>query len=237
MAEEPSENSCFELRIYTAAEGKLDALNARFRDHTLKLFEKHGMTNIGYFTPLDKSENKLYYVLSYPNREARKKSWASFMADREWLTAMVASEKNGKLLTKIESKFLHRTEYSPVLIVSADNGPRVFELRTYNCTSGNLSRLNDRFRDHTMSLFAKHGMASLVYWTLDADQPAADDTLIYLLTHKSKEAHDANFAAFRQDPEWIAAKAASEKAAGGPLTTPDGVKSVLLAPTDYSPLK
>ena len=100
-----------------------------------------------------------------------------------------------------------------------------------------LPRLHERFRDHTMNLFANHGMTNLVYWTLDADQPAANDTLVYLLTHKSKSARDANFEAFRQDPTWIAAKAASEKAAGGSLTTPDGVKSVLLTPTDYSPLK
>jgi hypothetical protein len=80
-------------------------------------------------------------------------------------------------------------------------------------------------------------MTNLVYWTLDADQPAANDTLVYLLAHPSKNARDANFEAFRQDAAWISAKAASEKAAGGTLTAPDGVKSVLLMPTDYSPLK
>ncbi len=237
IAEEPGDERCFELRIYTAAEGKLDALHARFRDHTMKLFEKHGMTNIGYFTPLDESEQKLFYVLAYPNRESRKKSWSSFILDQDWLTVMRSSEQNGKLLTKIESTFLHPTDYSPQLKSPADNGPRVFELRTYTCTSGNLPRLHQRFRDHTINLFAKHGMTNLVYWTLDADQPAANDTLVYLLAHQSKSARDANFEAFRQDSTWITAKGASEKAAGGSLTTPDGVKSVLLKPTDYSPLK
>ena len=69
IAEEPRDERCFELRIYTPAEGKLDALQSRFRDHTMKLFEKHGMTNIGYFTPLDESDKKLYYFLAYPSRD------------------------------------------------------------------------------------------------------------------------------------------------------------------------
>lgn len=232
-----SDNQCYELRVYTAAPGKLDALHARFRDHTTKLFAKHGMTNVGYFTPLDNAEQKLYYVLSYPNREARKKSWGGFMSDPEWLSAWRASEKDGKLVTKVESKFLHATDYSPQLTVGPGDGPRVFELRTYTCTPGNLPRLNDRFRNHTVKLFAKHGMTNLIYWTLDADQPGVDDTLVYLLAHKSPAAHDASFDAFRQDPDWIAAKEASEKAAGGSLTTPDGVQSILLEATDYSPLR
>ena len=88
-----------------------------------------------------------------------------------------------------------------------------------------------------MKLFAKHGMTNLAYWALDADQPAASDTLVYLLAHKTKTARDASFDAFRQDPAWVAAKAASEKAGGGSLTTPDGVQSVMLKATDYSPLK
>src|ERR1043165_1768837 len=71
---------CYELRIYHAAEGKLDALNARFRDHTMKLFEKHGITNVGYFTPLDNPDRLLYYFLTYPSREARDKSWKEFAA-------------------------------------------------------------------------------------------------------------------------------------------------------------
>jgi hypothetical protein len=165
------------------------------------------MTNIGYFTPLDESENKLYYVLAYPDREARKKSWSSFLADRDWLAAKQVSEKDGKLVTAVETTFLHSTDYSPQLKSPVDNGPRIFELRTYTCTPGNLARLHERFRDHTMNLFANHGMTNLVYWTLDADQPAANDTLVYLLTHKSKIARDANFEAFRQDPMWITVKA------------------------------
>jgi hypothetical protein len=106
----------FEMRTYTAAEGKLDALNARFRNHTNKLFEKHGMTLIGYWTPTDgeKAKNTLIYILAYPDKEAREKSWKGFMADPDWNAARAASEKDGKLVTKVESVFLKPTDYSPI---------------------------------------------------------------------------------------------------------------------------
>ncbi|MGH9160854.1 MAG: NIPSNAP family protein [Vicinamibacteraceae bacterium] len=109
-------NRVFEIRTYTAAEGKLDALEARFRDHTVRLFEKHGMTNIGYWRPQDAplSENTLVYILAYPSREAAKQSWDAFRADPAWQKALTASEVDGKLTTKVESLFVEPTDYSPL---------------------------------------------------------------------------------------------------------------------------
>lgn len=226
----------FEMRTYWAPEGKLDALHARFRDHTAKLFEKHGMSNVGYWVPLENSENKLIYVLAYPSRDEREKSWKAFLADPEWQNAQRKSEIDGKLVEKVESRFLQATDYSPA-IKASHNGERVFELRTYTTTPGNLGALNDRFRDHTLKLFAKHGMTNVAYWTLLADQEGADRTLIYVLAHASKEAADKSFAAFRTDPDWVAARKASEEKAGGSLTEKDGVKSVFMKATDYSPIR
>jgi hypothetical protein len=140
-------------------------------------------------------------------------------------------------VTHVDSKFLHATDFSPEIKPAADVTPRVFELRTYTATPGNLAALHARFRDHTMELFKKHGMTNVGYWSLEADQKGAADTLVYVLAHKSKEARDASFKSFGSDPHWQAAKAASEKAAGGSLTTKDGVVSILLTPTDYSPTK
>jgi hypothetical protein len=233
VAAEP-DTRCYELRVYYAAVGKLDALNARFRDHTCKLFEKHGLSNLGYWTPTDNPDRKLYYVISAPSREARDASFKAFGEDPVWIEAAAASEKNGKLVDKIESTFLKVTDYSPTIEAKVGDEPRVFELRTYTTTDGNLDRLNARFRDHTLELFKKHGMTNVAYWTLDEGQADADRTLVYLLSHASTEAHDKSFDAFRQDPDWVAAKSASEAAAGGSLTTPDGVKSVMMIPTDYS---
>ena len=227
----------YELRIYTAAEGKLDALNTRFRDHTVKLFTKHGITNLGYWTPIDNEKNQLIYLLSYPSMIARKTSWEKFVADPEWQAAYAASETEGKLTTKVENVFLQATTFSPEVTVEAKTTPRIFEMRTYTTTPGNLVNLHKRFSDHTIELFAKHGMTNLWYFELVDDAQRKANTLIYFLAHDSVEARDKSFAAFRNDPQWKAALAASEKNAGGPLTAENGVQSVLMKPTDYSPMK
>jgi len=232
----------FEMRVYYAADGKLDALNARFRDHTLKLFAKHGMTSLGYFVPVKNTENKLVYFLAYADRAARDASWKAFQADPDWKSAQQASETNGRLITKVEVAFLTATDYSAVAAPKS-YGQGVFELRTYTTEAGRLDNLNARFREHTLKLFEKHGMTNVAYWNIAADQKGAKsplvagNTLIYLLTHKSADAAKASFDAFRADPAWIAAKEASEKKAGGSLTIKDGVKSEFLVPTDYSPVK
>src|SRR5437667_10281485 len=88
----------YELRTYTAAPGKLDALNARFRDHTCKLFEKHGMTNVGYWVPVENADNKLYYIISHNSREAAERSWKAFGADEDWKKMVRESEAGGKLV-------------------------------------------------------------------------------------------------------------------------------------------
>ena len=227
---------CYELRVYYVAQGKMDTLHARFRDHTMKLFEKHGMTSIGYWVPIDPADQRLHFVLAYPSREARESSWKAFMADPDWQAAVKSSEASGKLVDKVESTFLKATDFSPVVKPSVAE-PRVFELRTYTTTEGNLERLLGRFRNHTVKLFEKHGMTNLFYWTLLPDQAGTENTLIYLLGHKDQEAAKASFAAFRKDPDWIAAKVASEKAGGGSLTVKDGVKSLFLKATDYSPTR
>ncbi len=106
----------FEIRTYTSAEGKLNDVLARFRDHTCKLFEKHGMTNIGYWVPADepKSANTLIYIIAHPSREEAKKNWDAFRSDPEWNKAREASEVNGKIVTKAESVFVNPTDFSPL---------------------------------------------------------------------------------------------------------------------------
>jgi NIPSNAP len=232
-----ADTKCYELRTYTAAPGKLDALLQRFRNHTVALFAKHGMTNLGYWVPADNPDRKLIYLLSFPDRSARDASFKAFGSDPDWKAAQKASELDGKLVDKLESQFLTATDFSKTDAVAAGNPSRIYELRTYTCGTNHLPALLSRFRDHTVGLFSKHGMKHFGYWTPSAGQPGAEDTLIYLLIHESKDAMGASFAAFRNDPLWVAAKSASEKAAGGSLTVPDGVKSVLLIPTDFSPAK
>jgi NIPSNAP len=230
------DNRVFELRVYYAAEGKLDALHARFRDHTTKLFEKHQITNVGYWVPVENPDRQLIYFLAYPSREARVASWKAFMSDPDWQKAYKASEVDGKLVEKVESKFFHATDFSPAILPSA-MGDRVFEMRTYTASPGNLEGLLARFRDHTVKLFERHGMTNVGYWTLMSDQPGADNTLLYILAHKSKDSAKESFAAFGMDSDWKAARLASEEKGGGSLTIKKGVQSTFMEATDYSPIR
>jgi hypothetical protein len=232
-----SDSRIYEMRIYYSPAGRLDDLHARFRNHTLKLFAKHGIESIGYWVPVENPENQLIYLLAYPSREARDKSWKEFMADTDWQAVRKETEAKGPIVSRVTSYFLQATDYSPRVKTGDVSHGGVFELRTYTTGPGLLPNLDERFRDHTVKLFEKHGMHNYGYWHKTSDQPDSNVTLIYLLTHKSPDAAKASFDAFRQDPAWTAAKEASEKKAGGSLTVKDGVKSVFLKPTDYSPTR
>lgn len=227
----------YELRTYSAAPGKLDALNARFRDHTCKLFEKHGMTNVGYWTPVENADNKLVYVISHASRAAAEQSWKAFGADPDWKKVVKESEAGGKILAKPpERLYLATTDYSPAVKALA-GGSHVYELRTYTAENGRRDALDARFRVHTIKLFDKHGMTNVGYWHPMKDQKGADKTLVYLLAHKDKDAAKKSWDAFRADPDWTAARKASEEKAGGPLTVKGGGVPVYMTPTDYSPMK
>jgi hypothetical protein len=106
----------FELRTYTCNEGKLPDLLARFRNHTMAIFEKHGMTNIAYWVPEDApaSQNTLIYVIAHASREAAKKNWEEFGKDPEWQKVQKESEANGKIVSKVESVFMDPTDFSPM---------------------------------------------------------------------------------------------------------------------------
>ena len=114
VAEAQSSNRVFELRTYTTFPGRLDALHARFAQHTIRLFERHGMTNIGYFSPQDLplAENTLIYILAHNSREAAAASWAAFVADPEWQRVYEESQRDGRIVDSLESIFLNATDYS-----------------------------------------------------------------------------------------------------------------------------
>jgi hypothetical protein len=112
-----STTGVFELRIYHAVPGKLGELEARFRDHTIKIFERHGMKSLAYWTPQDEPEksNTLIYILQHPSRDAAAANWKSFQDDPEWKSVKEKSEANGKLVDKIDSTYMALTEFSPPL--------------------------------------------------------------------------------------------------------------------------
>ncbi|MDH3205430.1 MAG: NIPSNAP family protein [Gemmatimonadota bacterium] len=111
------ERQVFELRTYTAPEGKLDDLLARFRNHTMRIFEKHGMTNVGYWLPQDPElrQNTLVYLLAHPSREAGEQAWRDFGADPEWQQVSEESQRDGRIVSGVVRLWLDPTDFSPMM--------------------------------------------------------------------------------------------------------------------------
>jgi hypothetical protein len=113
--DKPAGGGVYELRTYTTLDGRLPNLHARFKNHTMKLFEKHGMKNVMYWTPTDEklSQNTLIYVLWHASPEAAKKSWDGFRSDPDWHKVRDESEKDGKIVAKVDSVYMTLAEFSP----------------------------------------------------------------------------------------------------------------------------
>lgn len=239
FADQP-DTTRYELQVIQAKPGKLDELHAWFRAHQQDVLAKHGAENMAYLVPVGTNpENKLLAVYKFPSLPAVLAFSRAVEADPLWKSLDTASKDAPELLvTKLEIIGLTPTDYSPEFEPQKAIQPRVFELRTYTSPSPEkLAALHERFRSHTVKPFAKHGMENLVYWQ-PRDIEDSDRKLVYLLGHRSQEAAKESFAAFRKDPDWLAAKEASEKAAGGSLTNAEnGVVSEFFIATDYSPLK
>lgn len=234
MAQENADEAVYQLRIYVAADGKLDALNERFRDHTLKLFEKHGMENVGYWVGTDEADKtKLIYLLKHKNRDAAERSWNAFRTDAEWKAVASASrDKDGNLLDgKIDATYMVPTDYSPE--VKSPSADKLYELRVYKAADDKLEDLHARFRDHTDDIFESHGMKALGYWS-PTEGTKAGDVLIYILEYPDRDAAKASWQAFGKDPKWQAARKASEE--NGSLLA-ERPESIYMRPTSYSPTK
>ena len=109
-----AENRVYELRTYTCFEGKLETLKTRFRDHTIRIFKRHGMESVGYWVPQDpeKSKTTLIYVISHASRDQATKNWDDFRNDPEWKKVAADSEANGKIVQKVDSVFMDPTDFS-----------------------------------------------------------------------------------------------------------------------------
>ena len=105
----------YEYRVYEAVPGRLPDVNARFRNHTLKLFEKHGMKNIGYWTPsVGDYSNRLIYILGFEDAAQRERAWAAFRSDPEWQAIVAETEANGPIVARVTNTLLSPTDYSPL---------------------------------------------------------------------------------------------------------------------------
>jgi hypothetical protein len=106
----------FEMRTYTASAGKLDAVEKRFRDDTIRIFNRHGMQSIGYWTPADPpgAGTTLVYIIAHASREQAVKNWAEFNADPEWVKVRAASNVDGNIVARADSLFLNPVDFSPI---------------------------------------------------------------------------------------------------------------------------
>ena len=225
-----SKSKYFEMRKYYAHEGKLPDLLKRFQDHTMKLFEKAGMENIIYLVPEENTDNSMSYILGYPDAASRDKMWKSFNEDPEWKKVYEASHVNGPLVAKVESTFM--TLAPELNDTPIPTGSGIFQLRTYHCFPGKIENIQARFRDHTRDLFAKQGLKNYPYF-LTVEKDGSQPKLVYLLGHDSKDAFNAAFDKFRNDPEWIKVRDASEES--GKIV--EKVDAVFFKSLPYSPIK
>jgi NIPSNAP len=222
----------YEMRTYYCNHGKLDALIQRFANHTTKLFEKHGMTNIGYWIPVG-NDSTLTYLLSFPSKDAHDASWKAFISDPEWQAVAKKSEENGKIISKIVSIFLKPTDFSPEIKSSISTPNRSFELRTYYEFPDKLPNILARFKNHSMKLLMNHGMENIMYFTTIEKDATTQPKLIYILAHKSQEVAKKSWDEFRADTNWIKVRDESEKS--GRIV--EKVESVFMNPTTFSTIK
>jgi len=221
------------MRIYYCYPGRLDALVERFQNHTTRIFEKHGMENIGYWLPITNDKNALYYILAFPNKEAHDKSWKDFINDPEWKDVSAKSEVSGKIIESITSVFMTAADVIPKInAANASGKDRLFELRTYTCLPGRFPNIVSRFQDHTFKLFEQHQMENIAYFKSE-EVDSAQPKLVYIVAHQSQQAATKSWAEFRVDPTWIAARDASEK--DGKII--EKVESIFLKPLSFSKIK
>ena len=261
MAQSPAAK-LYELRSYVSEPGRQADVLKLISESGMSMMTKHKLTLVGAWTSVDATDERVFTLISHKDKASCDASWTAFQNDPAWKDAIQKSLVDGKKPVKsFERVFLTVNDYSPALEVK-EVGNRVFELRTYVATKGNLAALNGRFKNHTLGLFNKHGMTNILYCScldgepltctkllealspigkgkgqVDENLPAAGNSLVYFITHASPEAAKASFQKFAGDEEWTKALKASEAAAGGPLTVKDGVKSLYLKPTAFSPLK
>ena len=230
------EGPLYELRIYQASEGRFQHLIKRFREHTDRIFKKHGLKALGYWIPTDgsvKKRRKFVYLLQHPSRYEAYRNWTNFFNDKEWERVMDKPEFQGLLSEKPTSIFLSPNDYSVAARNDIEKPGGSFEVRTDVVNPGKLPMLNARFRKHTTSLFNRHGIQNVSYWT-PFDQPDSKDTLIYLVHHANRKQADLNWEAFGQDPEWK--KVARESQIQGKLLARPPERLYLKA-LDFSPLR
>ena len=214
----------YENRIYTAVPGKLGAINDRFANITIDYFNQYDIGMMGFWTDEIGISNQMTYILTFDDMGDRDKKWAAFRADQGRIAAFAETEAEGPLVASVYNTILETTPYSPEPQLSS----KVQELRVYDAMPGKLPALHNRFSNHTMGLFEKHGIENVAYWT---ESVGTSNRLVYMLGYDDVGAREKGWAAFGADPEWQKARAKSEDA--GALV--GDIRHSIMLLTPYSP--
>ena len=214
----------YELRTYEAMPGKMPALNKHL-EVAGDLFKKHGLGVLGFWTDEIGTGGQVTYAWVYEDMAERQEKLAAFGADEAWSRQVEEeTEREGEIIVRTHNTMLQLTSYSPEPKITT----RVQELRIYDAMPGKLPALNDRFANHTIGLFEKHGMENIAYWT---ETFGTGNRLVYMLGYPSLGDRESSWAGFVADPDWQKARAESET--DGTLTAK--VYNRILMPTAYSP--
>jgi hypothetical protein len=214
----------FENLVYTTVPGKLPALNDRFANHTIGFFRQYGVGMMGFWTDEIGVSNQLTYITTFDTMADREAKWAEFGSDTKRQQIFAETQVNGPLVALVENTFMRLTPYSP----SPQLSSKVQELRVYDTLPGRLPALHDRFANHTMALFERHGIQNVAYWTEDV---GTNNRLVYMLGYESLGDREKSWASFGADPDWKKAREASE--ADGSIVRRSRHRIMRL--TDYSP--
>lgn len=226
----------YELRHYTTPDTtSLSALTSVFGEHILPVAETHGMRVVGSWTVAIGQQPRFTVMLAFDDANQRQEQFASFLGSDAWRQAEPLLFPNGAaLITGLDTALLRPTDYSPDSFRFMDAAsPGVFEERIYRARNERtFAGVNRRFNDHTVRIFAKHGIVPVGFWTVDvgADQMLS---LYYLLRFDSLGDYNPKWNAFRSDPEWQQVREDSER--DGNLLL--WIRSTILAPTPFSPMR
>jgi hypothetical protein len=198
----------YESRVYYTVPGRLPAINDRFATYTMDFFRKYGIGMLGFWNDEIGVSNRLSYILSFDSMADREKKWTEFQADPGWHKVRAETEASGPIVDHVVNAFMRLTPYSPPPRMSSN----LQELRIYDAMPGKLPALHDRFANHTIGLFKKHGIENVAYWTEDI---GTSNRLVYMLGYPDLGARERSWTAFQADPEWQKARTESEK--NGPL--------------------
>jgi len=224
-ARESADGRVYELRTYFAAPGKLDDLHNRFKNHLLGFHEKYGITNLGYWVPVDNPKRMIVALVSYPSMAARERSWTQLSGDREWIQARRESEVNGRILDAVREEILTADAATDVTTLTPSES-RGYEIRRFTAQSGQVEAVKARVREQLADEYGKSN-ATVRFFTPTGDGNRTATTLIALIVRPVTQADDAE----------MAIMLIGKTAGGLAVTKTPGEMVTTLKPTEYTPTK